>query len=76
MKAASITAKATVQADKIKDQARKQAKMNNSFEPETVDPIIEATKKAIEKISKNPAAPFNDAVKGVKGTDTRADSSD
>ena len=36
----------------------------------------EATKKALERISKNPAAPFNDAVKGVKGTDTRADSSD
>jgi hypothetical protein len=33
MKAASITAKATVQADKIKDQARKQAQ-NNSYEPE------------------------------------------
>lgn len=76
MKAATITAKATVQADKIKDQARKQAQMNNSFDPENVDPIIEAAKKAIERISKNPAAPFNDAVKGVKGTDTRADSSD
>ena len=33
IKAASITAKATVQADKIKDQARKQAQ-NNSYEPE------------------------------------------
>ena len=33
MKAASITAKATVQADKIKDQARKQAQ-NNSYQPE------------------------------------------
>lgn len=76
MKAATITAKATVQADKIKDQARKQAQMNNSFNPENVDPIIEAAKKALVRISKNPAAPFNDAVKGVKGTDTRADSSD
>jgi hypothetical protein len=33
VKAASITAKATVQSDKIKDQARKQAQ-NNSYEPE------------------------------------------
>jgi hypothetical protein len=33
IKAASITAKATVQSDKIKDQARKQAQ-NNSYEPE------------------------------------------
>jgi hypothetical protein len=68
MKAANIKAKATIQADKIKDQANKQAKMNNSAELEG-NPLIEASKKAISKIVKNPAAPFNDAVKGVKSSD-------
>jgi hypothetical protein len=68
VKAASIKAKATIEADKLKDQAAKQAKMNNSAELEG-NPLIEAVKKTITKISKNPAAPFNDAVKGVKSSD-------
>lgn len=54
VKAASINAKATLQADKIKDQARKQAQ-NNSYEPEG------------EMLESNLAAQIRDAKPSVTG---------
>lgn len=42
--------------------------LNQDYEHDDVS-IIEAVKKSIEIIVKNPAAPFNDAVKGVKSSD-------
>jgi hypothetical protein len=64
LKSAQITAKATVQADKIKDQARKQAQMN-SFEP-TGNPLVEAIKKMIREPKYQVTS---DNVKGVKSAD-------
>lgn len=64
LKSAQITAKATVQADKIKDQARKQAQMN-SFEPEG-NSLIEAIKKMVREPKYQVTS---DSVKGVKSSD-------
>jgi hypothetical protein len=55
--------------EEILKQRQQRTALNQSYELETHTAMIEAVKKSISDIAKNPAGPFTDAVKGVKSSD-------
>jgi len=55
--------------EEILRQRQQRTALNQNYELEVHAAMIEAVKKSISDIVKNPAGPFDDAVKGVKSSD-------